>query len=317
MSYKAEVYKVMIASPGDVKDERKIIREVLSEWNAINSEMRKIVLLPVGWETHSSPEMGERGQAIINEQLKDCDLLIGVFWTRIGTATGEYQSGSVEEIQRHIEAKKPVMLYFSSVPVALDNVDHAQYSELQNFKQLCEQDGLFGSYSNKIDFRSDFNRQLRIKLNSMPFTEQDQAEIQLNNAAQSTQKKYDRLIKEMDELVGPLFSKMDDHTAPYFQMVHHSSEASQRIQEMYAFWRNIKVKIYLAPEDLRMSLNIYLDARQKFRMVGMDRKTPDEELTATKALFYQAIDDLKSKIKDRYDELSKLIEECEKILEIS
>jgi hypothetical protein len=57
MSYKAEVYKVMIASPGDVNEERKIIREVLSEWNAVNSEMRKIVLLPVGWETHSAPEI--------------------------------------------------------------------------------------------------------------------------------------------------------------------------------------------------------------------------------------------------------------------
>ncbi|WP_198391594.1 hypothetical protein [Burkholderia ubonensis] len=58
MSYQATVYKVMIASPGDVAAERNIIREILNEWNTVHSEKMKIVLLPVGWETHSSPEMG-------------------------------------------------------------------------------------------------------------------------------------------------------------------------------------------------------------------------------------------------------------------
>jgi hypothetical protein len=85
MPYNANVFKVMIASPGDVAVERSVIREVLSEWNTVHSDTREVVLLPVGWETNTSPEMGERPQAIINKQiLKDCDLLVGVFWTRIG-----------------------------------------------------------------------------------------------------------------------------------------------------------------------------------------------------------------------------------------
>ena len=50
MSYYARIFKVMIASPSDVTRERNIIRKVLYEWNAINSDSRKIVLLPVGWE---------------------------------------------------------------------------------------------------------------------------------------------------------------------------------------------------------------------------------------------------------------------------
>lgn len=105
MSYNATVYKVMIASPNDVSAERSIVREVLSEWNVVNADIRNQVLLPVGWETHSVPEMGDHPQAIINKQiLHDCDLLVGVFWTRIGTATGTYASGTVEEIEEHIKA---------------------------------------------------------------------------------------------------------------------------------------------------------------------------------------------------------------------
>lgn len=53
MSYSAEVFNVMIASPGDVDVERGIVREVLAEWNAIHSANQKIVLLPIGRESQS------------------------------------------------------------------------------------------------------------------------------------------------------------------------------------------------------------------------------------------------------------------------
>lgn len=99
----AKVCRVMIASPSDVKEERGLIREVISEWNSVNSERNKFVLLPVGWETHTSPDMGERPQAIINKDvLRDCDLLVAAFWTRIGSPTGSFPSGSVEEIEEDI-----------------------------------------------------------------------------------------------------------------------------------------------------------------------------------------------------------------------
>lgn len=166
MAYQATVYKVMIASPGDVASERTIVREVVTEWNTVNADVRKTVLLPIGWETHTSPEMGSSPQSIINKQiLKDCDLLVGVFWTRLGTPTAEYASGTVEEIEEHIKAGKPVMLYFSSAPVLPDSVDPAQYAELKSFKEACKSRGVFETYTDLNDFRSKLYRQLQIKLN--------------------------------------------------------------------------------------------------------------------------------------------------------
>jgi hypothetical protein len=91
----AKVLNVMIASPSDVSQERQIARNVIAEWNTVHSD-RKTVLIPVGWETHSVPDTGDRPQAIINGQLlKDADLLIAVFWTRIGSPTGGAPSGTV------------------------------------------------------------------------------------------------------------------------------------------------------------------------------------------------------------------------------
>ncbi len=170
MSYAATVLKIMIASPSDVIDERNIIKETIYEWNAIHSESKNIVLLPISWETHSSPEMGIPPQEVINKQvLKDCDILIGVFWTRIGTSTESYQSGTVEEIEEHIKAGKLAMLYFSSAPVIPDSVDPLQYNKLKVFKESCQGRSLYETYSNVNEFKSKLNRQLQIHLNSKRF----------------------------------------------------------------------------------------------------------------------------------------------------
>lgn len=161
VSYKATVIDVMIASPSDVAQERQIVRNVIAEWNAIHAKDRKIVVMAIGWETHSTPNMGDRPQAIINGQLlKDADLLVAVLWTRLGSPTGVAASGTVEEIEEHIRAGKPAMVYFSKAPVRLDSVDNDQYTAVKAFKELLKPQGLVEEYEDLSEFRSKFARQL-------------------------------------------------------------------------------------------------------------------------------------------------------------
>jgi hypothetical protein len=161
MPYNATIYRVFIASPGDVPKERSIIRSTVVDWNSVHAASKRLFLDPVGWETHAVPTMGDRPQAIINKQiLKDADLLIGVFWTRLGTATGEHASGTVEEIEEHIAAGKPAMIYFSDAPVRLDSVDEDQYSALKKFRKELQARGLIESYEDHAEFAQKLNRQL-------------------------------------------------------------------------------------------------------------------------------------------------------------
>ena len=105
--------------------------------------------------------MGDRAQAIINRTvLADCDLLVAIFWTRLGSPTGTAASGTVEEIEEHLAAGKPAMLYFSSAPVHLDSVDREQYDALVEFKQSCQQRGLIEEYETPTAFREKLARQL-------------------------------------------------------------------------------------------------------------------------------------------------------------
>jgi hypothetical protein len=168
--FQATACNVMIASPGDIQIERNIVREVVHEWNTVNAMSRNAVLLPVGWETHSTPLQGDRPQAIINGQLlKDADLLIAAFWTRLGTPTGKAASGTVEEIEEHIKAGKPALLYFSTAPVAPESLDPDQYQALKQFKSECRDRGLYHTYDSPTEFRDKVRCHLGMTLNSHPY----------------------------------------------------------------------------------------------------------------------------------------------------
>lgn len=146
MSYQATVYRIFIASPKDVVKEREAIPKVIYSWNATNSLYYKVILEPVKWETHATPEMDDKGaQEIINKQLvRKCDILIGVFRMRIGTPTSEAESGTLEEIEEFQKAGKPIMLYFFSRAQTPESKEIDQYNRLLHFKGKIK--GLVYSY---------------------------------------------------------------------------------------------------------------------------------------------------------------------------
>lgn len=170
MAYQATVIPVMIASPGDVVEERELIRRVIHDWNDVNAESAHAILTAVGWDTHSSPEIGTRAQELINNRiLKNCDLLVGVFWTRLGTPTGDFSSGTVEEIENHIKAGKPAMIYFSSKPAAPESINPTQYEKVKEFRELLKLKGLIEAFDTTDELERKFSKQLQVSLAKNPY----------------------------------------------------------------------------------------------------------------------------------------------------
>lgn len=150
----ATIYRVLIASPSDVFEEREAARNIIYEWNASHSIDMSIMLEPVLWETYVHPELGDRPQSIINKQIvSDADVLIGMFWTKIGTSTGAFESGTIEEIEQFIESQKPAMIYFSKREAPLDQVDISQLNKLRKFKRRCERSGVISTYKDAPEFK--------------------------------------------------------------------------------------------------------------------------------------------------------------------
>ncbi len=167
MPSQSKVYRVMIGTPSDLVDERLAATDAINEWNAQHAEAERIVLLPVKWETHALPTSGVRPQAAINDQLVDrCDILIGMFWTKLGTSTGVASSGTVEEIDRFVAAGKPAMLYFSQRRIPKIKMDLSQAARLKKFKAATYKKALVGSFANSSELKRvllrDLTRQIRV-----------------------------------------------------------------------------------------------------------------------------------------------------------
>jgi hypothetical protein len=142
MPFKATVYRVLIGSPSDVKEEREMARDTVYQWNDRNSKSMRAVLLPVLWETHSTPRLGKgRAQTVLNEQIVEpSQILVVIFWHRLGTPTDEWESGTVEEIERFLSKQKPVLAYFCDRPVPQD-IDQEEWRRFLEFKKKIMAEG--------------------------------------------------------------------------------------------------------------------------------------------------------------------------------
>lgn len=147
MSYKAEVLRVLIASPSDVHQERDQIEKAIFNWNTVYSEETKVVLLPTRWENVPPSYRGDDPQQILNERIvNNADILIGVFWTKIGSPTANYPSGTLEEINQFIQQGKEVMIYFVNKEHSIDSLDLEQVQKLREFKKDYQGKGIYNTY---------------------------------------------------------------------------------------------------------------------------------------------------------------------------
>jgi hypothetical protein len=161
MPTRSETYRVLIASPSDLAEERLAASEAIYEWNAQHALAESVVLLPVKWETHSAPQLGIRPQAALNRQLvQQSDILVGMLWTKLGTDTGVAESGTVEEIDQFVAAGRPTLLYFSRRPIDPDKIDLKQHKKLRAFKASTYKKSLVGSFGTVAELRQALLRDL-------------------------------------------------------------------------------------------------------------------------------------------------------------
>lgn len=264
MAYDSRVYRVLIASPSDVEEEREIAVRVIQEWNDLYSFARKITLLPLRWETHTAPEYGTRPQEVINRAIVDhCDLLVGIFWTRIGSPTGVADSGTLEEIQRVGNSAKPVMLYFSRIPIDPDSIDVGQNERLKQFKANTYPKGLVESYKSLIEFRDKFSKQLELKVR----------DLQSADASGQVPISLHFISVDQGELEGNIVTKELDMLSPVsFDMVPVESqkEIENKVGEHIKSMSYIPLPLAIRNENSSGLRNLYVEIEVKSSSKGVE-----------------------------------------------
>jgi hypothetical protein len=113
-------------------------------------------------------KLSENIQEMLNKQLlPTCDMLVGVFRTRIGTTTRNAESGTVDEINEFIKTKRPVLLYFCNVLSPQDESDEDQTVKLDGFKRSIRDKGVVWEYSTPEDLSKSFFKHLLLKINDL------------------------------------------------------------------------------------------------------------------------------------------------------
>lgn len=129
MSYECKVLEVFLAHPGDTKAEALIAAETILRWNTLHGKSHGLQLQPRLWEIDVPSSVSEDvQQEIITHHLTQCDLLIALFKTRLGTPNARAVSNTVEELMAAVKAGKPAMLF--SLPLGDIRPDPAEYQRL-------------------------------------------------------------------------------------------------------------------------------------------------------------------------------------------
>ena len=171
MAHKVTKYGVFISSPGDVEKERVAVRDIIARWNLEHSATKNVVLEALMWETHVQPTMELKAQEAINRDLlRKADLLVAILWSRMGTPTEKFESGTEEEI-RLFHGQKHV--YFSNQPAVFPSGHNVQafarqLESVQKFKEESQQDGLVRTFSSLMNLEQQVSLALTQWVDKQP-----------------------------------------------------------------------------------------------------------------------------------------------------
>ena len=167
------LFKIFLASPGDVIKERNLIEDLVKEVNQITSLCFNVEFVLHRWENAYS-NMG-RPQQVINDQLdpENCDLFIGILWSRFGSPTGfneNIESGTEEEFQiayKHWKlVKSPQIMFYRCVKKISAKTDSEQIQKVNaffnEFKHDSTHPGLYVEYQNIKQLEQNIRKSLII-----------------------------------------------------------------------------------------------------------------------------------------------------------
>lgn len=159
---------VLISSPADQQKEANAAMEAVDHLNDLLRPYEHS-LRCINWQRNIATGRADRAQDVVNEQVQDADILIAIIGLRVGTDTGKYASGTIEEIENFLakevgeKASFDVHVFFNNGSV--DNPLSINTDELKKVQEL--RDSLnargvnFGQFSN-LDTLKDL---VRIGLN--------------------------------------------------------------------------------------------------------------------------------------------------------
>lgn len=151
---------VFVSSLSDVYEEREILDGVVRDINNTWMDALGIMLKTKKWETNVPSKITNQDPTdIIIEEIGEYDIHIGIMWSRFGSPTNEYESGTEQEFRTALnyykEYKKPLIkFYFSKREFRLETQEEIdQFRQVKNFENEIKNMGIIKYYQSIEEFR--------------------------------------------------------------------------------------------------------------------------------------------------------------------
>lgn len=155
---KPKTVKIFLASSSELEDDRKEFEIFI---NRKNKEYVKagVFLELVIWEDFLDAMSATRLQDEYNKAVKECDIFVMLFWTKVGKYTREEFETAFGQFR---ETKKPrIYTYFKGEPVDPGKLSREDSNSLHDFQdKLKELDHFRTRYKNIEDLKYQFGEQL-------------------------------------------------------------------------------------------------------------------------------------------------------------
>lgn len=158
------IHNVFISCTSDIFHEVDIVK---SEIYNLNLRFKKfpVRLEYLYWKEDLDTEYGHRAQESINRQLiNESDIGIIILDNKLGSDTGKFESGVIEEINVLINKGKKIYVYFSEKKLDKNNSYDSKFikekNRVENFKKEFGKKAIYRTYEDLEDFRFKLNKDL-------------------------------------------------------------------------------------------------------------------------------------------------------------
>jgi hypothetical protein len=151
------ILRLLLSSPGDVADEREAASRAVFRYNQQEVEESGVFIKLIRWED-MAPQIGPGPQQVINDQIGEYDLFVGIMWNRFGTPTDVAASGTEEEFLAAVDswrsAWRPwITFYFCDRPSNFTNEQQLeQKGRVMRFRNELNGMGVVRKYNSVDNF---------------------------------------------------------------------------------------------------------------------------------------------------------------------
>jgi TIR domain-containing protein/uncharacterized protein DUF4062 len=150
------LYRVFVASPSGLEQERAVFYKTLTEFNETEGIQSGIYFAPIGWEL-TLAGMG-RPQQLINQEIETADFFVLLMADRYGSPTGRssFRSGTEEELaiaSKLLEsgALRDIAVFFKDLPRSSLDDPGPQLRKVIDFRRKLEEEKklLYGTFDSE------------------------------------------------------------------------------------------------------------------------------------------------------------------------